>query len=105
MCEGLNYRDAYTIGDVMRAVMAKAKVDWYQWGTDTEMPSRIVLRAITHDNGTFLNSNEDILGQFIWASGTMERWIPFKDFMKALQNSIDAEFGSDQPMAIIRWDE
>lgn len=105
MCDTLTYRDAFTLGDLMRGVMAKAKVDWYQWGTDTEKPSRMVMRAITHADGTFINSGEEVRDQFVWLSGIMEHFTPVKDFMKAMQNTVDAEFGSDQPMALIRWDE
>ena len=94
--------DANTLADLIRAIQAGSAFDWYQWGTDTDKPTRRTLRALTDEHGNFLLSGSDVMSTHVWSSGIMEWFTPIRDILRAMQNSVDGCHGQTNPMMIVR---
>jgi hypothetical protein len=102
--KALTLHDAGILADIMRGVESNAKLNWYLFGADSaENPLRLVMRAFTHYGGGFWPNDADVRDACVWCSGFMERWIPVRDLMKALDN-LDGKFGETDPIAVINPD-
>jgi hypothetical protein len=100
------------LSDLLRAVQASShqsgvKMRWYPVGHDpgSNVPRQmdLVMRAFTHKDGTFLSEQDDVRDAYIWFSGFTERWIKVEEVLDALDNAVNGNHGTDQPMAVIDY--
>ena len=100
------------LSDLLRAVQASnhqsgVKLLWYPVGHDpgSSVPRQmgLVMRAFTHQDGTFLSERDDVRDAYIWFSGFTERWIKVEEVLDALDNAVNGNHGTDQPMAVIEY--
>lgn len=106
----LSLNRAGLLSDLMRAVQLSnkqsgVKLRYYPHGSDTDKPAEYVLRAFTHQDGTFLSENEDVRDVFVWCSGMFEHWIKVEELLDALDNATSGRFGMEKPMAVIDYPE
>jgi len=99
------------LSDLLRAVQSSShqsgvKLRWYPCGTDfgSNVPRQmdLVMRAFTHQDGTFLSDRDDVREAYVWFSGFTERWIKVEEVLDALDNAINGT-NHDQPMAVIDY--
>jgi len=109
----LSLNRAGLLADLIRAVersnkQSGVKLRWYPYGADdsdaTMHMTDYVLRAFTHQDGSFITENEDVRDVYVWCSGIFEVWLKVDDVLDALDN-IDCKHGTDKPIASIDYPE
>jgi hypothetical protein len=101
----LTLTEAAHLGELTRAVNANAKLEYYQFGADTDRPLTGELRCFAHEGGGFWSDRDgDVRDAFVHVSGMMEHWFQVSHLIRALGN-LQGEYGMSEPMAIIRYPE
>lgn len=105
--EYVELRRTTALAELVRAVEAKAKIEWYPYGSETMDHKPLVgtIRCFTYENGYFPKSTDNLFDLFVWVSSMMEHWFKVPDVLDALDNAVNGHHGLDKPMAIIRWNQ
>lgn len=81
----LTVSDLTSLSIIAQAAERSARVRWL---LDEGEVAEGVARAITHDDGGFLSSGDDVRDAYLWVSGVTERWLPVSSLVNGVRMGI-----------------